>query len=230
MATRSVLDLREVPASHWRGALGAQLRELEPDRPLRVFFRADPTFELRSACLAIGHGLTWQLEQDASVGFVATIVRNAALHADDVVSFLIGDHRQLDLMLAAATVALNAGNTASARCFAKCAEALRRHLRFEDEVLAKALDSLPHGEALTLMASEHADIKRQLCAIEEALETAEAGVDEAAILCGMLAGLMAKHEFREETLVFPRWRTVLARRDVEFQNALLDQARDALRR
>jgi hypothetical protein len=231
MMNPSVLDLREVPASHWRGALGAELRELAPGMAIRVLFGADPTFEVRSACLAMGPALTWHLEHDVSTGYVATIARNAALDAADVVSLLIGDHRRLDVMLAAATAALSAAEATSRQSFAKCAEALRRHLQFEDEVLAKALDWLPPDDAITLMASEHAEIRGHICVIEQVLlERAEAALDEAAILCGMLAGLMAKHEFREETLVFPRWRSALARCGARFQDALLDQARTILGR
>jgi len=230
MAAPTIIDLRHVPAAHLRGEILARVRDLGRDDELRVLFGADPSLELRSVALSFGHGLVWRLTHDRAVGFVAVITREGALQSRDVVSMLIADHRRLDVLLAQATNALNAAETVAMETFVRCASALRRHVQFEDEVVSAALDSLPLDEAAMIMAREHAEIKQQLCATEEALQQGATGMNEAAILCGMLAGLMAKHEFREETLVFPRWQAALERCDAWAREELMRSARSALLR
>ena len=85
--------------------------------------------------------------------------------------------------------------------------ALTRHLYVEDEVLTPVLGAGgATGEAASTMQREHAEIAAQLQLIEDSLRAVDAGAGETGSYCAILSGTLAKHEYREENNLFPRWR------------------------
>jgi hypothetical protein len=223
------IDLRAHAAAHVAGVLLSYLRDLAPGKELRVLANDDPAWALRSADLHLQHRLVWECVQREDGAWEAAIRQRNAAGTNDVVTLLMQDHRRLDALLASALSAFNADDhVAGPQAFAACAAALRRHVSLEDDVLSPRLSSAVSGEAASLMSAEHREIETQLAAIEQALEEGGQGVSLAAILCGMLSGLMAKHEYREESVVFPLWKAALARCDQGARAALLDAARERL--
>jgi hypothetical protein len=229
MDAPGTIDLRSYPAAHLAGMVLSHLRTLVPGAELRLLAPADPGWALRSADLHLQHRLDWTCTRRADGAWEAAVRYRDAGGERDVVRLLVEDHRRLDTLLAGALSALNAGDrTAGAQAFNACAAALRRHVVFEDDVLSPRLSGDVSAEAANLMSAEHKEIEAQLAAIEQALDEGEQGLGEAAILCGMLSGLMAKHEYREESVVFPLWTAALARRGEPERAALVDAARAQL--
>lgn len=229
MANERTVDLSNVTAAHLCGELIAHLRDLGAGEVVHVRFAEDPRVALLSADLNLGHRLAWDTQHDALNRWITTVRVRDTASATDVVSLLLADHRRLDGLLAQALTALNAGDAdAGPAQFAACAAALVRHIEFEDGHLLPLLAGRIDDPTLALMHREHEEIRVQVVAVDACLSEGAAGRAEAAILCGMLAGTLAKHEHREESLVFPRWRSAVAARDAAFGANLLQEARTRL--
>ena len=125
----------------------------------------------------------------------------------------------LDEGLGKALRRLNAGEIPAARALIEeLATGLRRHIRDENDVLAPALGPAEAFEPLEIMLREHEELLGQLAVLEGALDGEAWELESYA---AMLSGTLAKHEHREETGLFPRWRAALA--------ALDEPARERLR-
>jgi len=131
----------------------------------------------------------------------------------DLFDFLGRAHAELDRELARIQFFLNQGDAARAMpCMRTFAAGLRKHVAAEDEVLAPyfaASRTLSPADPAAIMQREHADILAQLALIEGALGEPAPDVGEAGIYAGLLSGTLAKHEYREENNLFPRWRVLL---------------------
>jgi len=210
------LDLRvEADSRLALAALGA-LRELRPGHELRLITREDPTLLLESLNLQLRDALRWDL--GASGGHWEACVRLAQDAAPrDVLDTLRRDHRRLDELLAKALRRLNAGDVAGARPLLETfAAGLRRHARAENELLAPALGPRPAVEPLEIMLREHDELLVQLDAVEVCFAEAPAGQAPVAWeiepFVAILSGTLAKHEYREESQLFPLWLAALLRR------------------
>jgi iron-sulfur cluster repair protein YtfE (RIC family) len=132
----------------------------------------------------------------------------------DLFNLLTRAHAQLDREFARLLLLLNQGDAAGAMpCVRDLAASLRRHIAAENEILAPyfaaARAQSPSAPA-AIMLREHADILAQLAMVEGALDELAPDAGEAAIYAGLLSATLAKHEYREENDLFPRWRAVLA--------------------
>ncbi|HXZ91440.1 MAG TPA: hemerythrin domain-containing protein [Burkholderiales bacterium] len=210
------LDLRREADSRLAlAALGA-LRELRPGRELRLITREDPTLLLESLNLQLRDALRWDL--GAAGGHWEASIRLAGDAAPrDVLDTLRRDHRRLDELLAKALRRLNAGDVVGARPLLDgFASGLRRHARAENELLAPALGPQPAVEPLEIMLREHDELLVQLDAVERCFAEAPAGqlpeAWEIEPFVAILSGTLAKHEYREESQLFPLWAARLARR------------------
>jgi len=213
------LDLRaETDSRLALAALGA-LRELRPGSELRLITREDPTLLLESLNLQLRDALRWEL--GASGGHWEASVRLTGDAAPrDVLDTLRRDHRRLDELLAKALRRLNAGDVAGARPLLDTfAAGLRRHARAENELLAPALGPRPAVEPLEIMLREHDELLVQLDAVERCFTEAATGQSpeawEIEPFVAILSGTLAKHEYREESQLFPLWAARLLRRPQE---------------
>ena len=231
MPPAQVIDLRTQSSAHLTGALLSCLRTLAPGGSVLFQLCEDPEWALRSVDLHLQHRLDWHCERVADGSWRATVRCADGAAADDLIALLLRDHRRLDALLARALSLLNLGEAEAARAaFASCANALRAHLALEDEVLVPRLHAhaTASEDAAGAMHAEHAEIVTHLGAVAQALADGAGDVSEAAILCGMLSGLMAKHEHREEMTLFPFWQAALARLDARACDRLLNEARARL--
>jgi hypothetical protein len=77
---------------------------------------------------------------------------------------------------------------------------------------------------LNALAARALDAFDRAAAHEQAQEGAD--ICEAAILCGMLSGLMAKHEHREKSQLLPLWQAALSRLPANDRLAIARQVRE----
>jgi uncharacterized protein (DUF2249 family) len=210
------LDLRDEADSRLAlAALGA-LRELRPGGELRLITREDPTLLLESLNLQLRDALRWELGARAAF-WEASVRLTEDAAPRDVLDTLKRDHRRLDGLLARALRRLNAGDVAGARPLLDDFSAgLRRHARAENELLAPALGPRPASEPLEIMLREHDELLVQLDAVERCFAEAPAGqlpeAWEIEPFVAILSGTLAKHEYREESQLFPLWAGGLLRR------------------
>lgn len=211
------LDLRAEAESSATLAAIAALRESAGS--LRLMTTTDPAVMLAGLDLYLRNSLCW--DSKPVEGGWETVFRPVAEGGPrDLLARLVLGHRDLDALLGRALRRLNGGDAAAAGpMLAAFAEGLRRHLGFEDEILAPALGPEAAFAPLAEMREEHQALASQLADLEAALG-AEAWELEA--FAALLSGTLAKHEHREETAVFPVWRARLA--------ALAPAAREALER
>ncbi len=131
----------------------------------------------------------------------------------DLFVLLCRAHERLDRELARILVFLNQGDSVAASPRVRdFAVELRLHLAAEDGILvpyfAGARGAGP-DDPVAIMLREHRDILSQLALLEDTLNASTPDVGEAGIYAAILSGTLAKHEYREEHNLFPRWRVVL---------------------
>ena len=210
-----ILDLRSEGDSRLAlAALGA-LRELRPGGELRLITREDPTLLLDSLNLQLRDALRWELGPRGAHWEESVRLAEDA-EPRDVLDTLRRDHRRLDGLLAKALRRLNVGDVPGARPLLDVfAAGLRRHARAENELLAPALGPRPAVEPLEIMLREHDELLVQLDAVERCFTEAPAGQPpeawEIEPFVAILSGTLAKHEYREESQLFPLWAAGLLR-------------------
>lgn len=231
MDPATIVDLKAVSPAHLTGALLKWLRDLRPGSSIRIRVGEDPEWALRSVDLHLQHRLDWRCTHAADGSWTVTVHCAEGAAADDLITLLLRDHRRLDALVAHALAMLNRGAAAAGNAaVAECAAAIRVHLRLEDELLLPTLQPmLPASEhAASAVHVEHTEILQHLAAVEQTLAESAGDISEAAILCAMLSGLMAKHEHREEATLFPYWQGALARSSEADRRTLTQRARQRL--
>ena len=225
-----IVDLTHEPTSRVQAAAFYALRGIRPGRTVELLTATEPELLMRSLDLQLGHRLAWTTEAQGPPWRTVVKHREDAPPAD-VVDLLQREHRRLDGLLAHATRLLNQGNaTEAAPVLKQFVRDLTRHLQVEDEVITPALGpGAGRDEACAAMLREHTEIASQLKLIEDNLG-GEEDATEVSTYCAILAGTLAKHEYREEQTVLPQWRVALAQRGAEEGAALLRQIRALLDR
>jgi len=92
--------------------------------------------------------------------------------------------------------------------------ALRLHLELEEQALIPAFPRIinPGNEdPVQIMQREHEAILTQLRIIDGLTQEPTIDLEEAGVWMDLLGASLAKHEFREETQIFPQWDLILAR-------------------
>lgn len=115
------------------------------------------------------------------------------------------DHDRLDELEGAAFAARDLGDLAEARAlFSPFAFGLRRHIRFEEEILFPEFEAkagFPSTQGPTeVMRDEHREILQILGRMEEAMETDPSGLDS---LRHALHLVLGNHNLKEEQIVYP---------------------------
>ena len=226
------VDLRAEPPSLVQTAAFYAVRDLAPGETVSIHTREDPALMMQSLDLQLRETLAWQ--SVPGEGGYRTLVRlRSDTDVGETVDLLVRDHRRLDELFAKALRRVNANDVAGARPLVEAfAVAIRKHVELENELLAPILPR-PRGpdgsDHVEIMLREHDEILRQLAEVESCF--AEPGTPEAwevEPFIAILSGTLAKHEYREESNLFPHWHAALDAMDEPRRAELFGRARALL--
>lgn len=205
-----------------------RLRELRRGEAVRLLLPDDPRMFMESLALQLRHGIHWELLQVGPPVWAVQVRRREDVPATDLIDLLTRDHLRIDHLFAEALHRVNADDAQGAEpYFRDYAQALRRHLSIENDLLAPRLElpRSPRGDdPVSIMLREHEEILQQTVMIEELFEE---GLGDAGMLApffALISGQLAKHEGREENNLFPHWQRLLKNLAGE-EEALFAQAR-----
>jgi iron-sulfur cluster repair protein YtfE (RIC family) len=230
--TESELDLRGTAPSRVQTAAFHAVRDLARGSAVILLTDDNTVLLMESLNLQLRDLLAWETQAIAG-GFRTRVVLREETEPTDVIDLLTRDHRRLDERLAIALRRVNAGDMVEARrLIADFAAGLARHLDAEDVMLAEQLPQ-PAGAGgeshVAIMLREHVEIRDQLAEVEAGFGAAEPPEPwEVEPFIAILSGTLAKHEYREETNLFPHWRAALARLGEREQADLLAKVRAVL--
>jgi len=221
-----VLDLRLAPpgVAHHRYVYSI-LRDLGPRETMRLWSPEDPTLLMAQLQNHMRHALVWSATTDGQ-GFLITLHTRGAEEKLSLIDTLRRDHNTLDgrLVHALGHLAAHEWDQAVAEV-TDIDRALRTHILLENDLLSP-LGSAEAPEPTAIMRREHDDLLVQLDAIAEVCGQPTDQCHELDTWFGLLVATLSKHEFREETLLFPTWERVIARRSD--RDALLSEVRSRL--
>jgi hypothetical protein len=226
----AVYDLRDERPGHLTGAALDRVRGLRPGCTVTLLLAQEPSLLMASLHLQLRETLAWDIVE-ADGAWHVTVRHRDDVAPGDVLALLVADHRRIDALLARALGLLNRGDTAAAVPLLRdFAAALKRHVAFEDGELAPRLGAAQAAadEPPAIMLREHREIVQQLALAEAALAADPPDAAELGIYCGLLSGVLAKHEHREEQQLFVLWRAALAKRTAAWREELLQRGRSAL--
>jgi hemerythrin-like domain-containing protein len=196
--------------------------------------RDEPLLMVKSLDLQLQHRFTWIVRAMADGAWRVEVGRRSDSTPRDIFDLLGREHQWVDDELAKILLLLNQGESVESlsrlRYFGA---ALRRHIAAEDEILAPyfaAVHNSGSADPAAIMLREHQDILSQLKLVEDALVEMAPDAGEAGIYAAILSGTLAKHEYREENNLFPRWRAALAGKSAGDRDQLMVEVRQALLR
>ncbi|MDA8390819.1 MAG: hemerythrin domain-containing protein [Gammaproteobacteria bacterium] len=225
MVYRYYLDLRFVPPgvppqSH----AYTILHRLNAHETLKIWSPEEPTLLVAQLQHQMRHTLLTSVTRDGD-GWAITIRVRGDREPLPLVDTLRRDHDHMDRQFVHAMQLLAGDRPAEGvAAVTQLQSHLRAHIAIENELLAP-LGQKGAPEATGLMLREHNDLLDQLALIGELCDTAAEPRDLDTWL-GLLAASLNKHESREESLLFPEWARVLARKPD--QENLLAEVRSRL--
>lgn len=208
-----------------------ELREMRPGQTYELLIAEEPSMLMQSLKLQLRHGIHWEQTQAGPPLWTVQVKRREDVAAVDLVDLLSRDHLRLDGLFAQALHLINAGDVQNATApFMAYAQGLRAHLNLENTVLVPAFD-LPRralgDDPISIMLREHDQILEQTVLIESYFEDGLEDANEVAAFFALISGALAKHESREETVVFPLWLRQL-HNDAALEKELFEKAKRAL--
>jgi len=210
--TSGIVDLRAEPAARVQTAAYYAVRDLGPGESVILLTAAAPELLMASLNLQLRDAVAWEVERDAP-GWRTIVRRRADTAPSGVIDLLVRDHRRLDELLAVALRRVNANDLSGARpLLAGFASGIARHLRAENALLAPHLPAAVAADGadhVGIMLREHDEILAQLEQVESALGEVAPEPWEVEPFLAILSGMLAKHEHREESNLFPRWQGAL---------------------
>jgi hemerythrin-like domain-containing protein len=225
-----VHDLRGERSADLTGAALERVKNVRPGVAVTLLLPANPALLMTSLNLQLRESLHWDVVE-ADGAWRVTVRHCGDAAPADVLALLAADHKHIDGLLARALSLLNRGQAPGAvPLLREFADALKRHVGFEDGELAARLGAsgAAADEPPAVMLREHGEIAQQLALVEEVLSIEPVDGPELAVYCAILSGTLAKHEYREEHNLFPLWRVSLMRRAADERAALLEKAVAAL--
>ncbi len=211
------IDLRDTARSRLQVELFHLLEGLGDGEAAELLLAEPPELLLESANLYLRGRLRWRVTPGPNAWRVR-VERHQPARATDLRDFLTQDHQRANALFARILALLNAGDLSSARPLVEeLGRALRRHIHVENEILAPQFTGVADQGAqapVAQMRHEHEEILAQVSTLE--CLSAEGGEDallELQVLAGLLSGMLAKHEGREEQNVFPAWEAARRRRE-----------------
>ena len=151
------------------------------------------------------HGdFEWSVLENGPARFRIEIRRRAGEPSRCVSEYLEYDHRRLDEILPDVRQLAGAGDfgTAAQR-FAEFFCGLSRHIDAEEQILFPSFEQLTGitGGPTVVMRAEHVEIRREMSAIAEALDTRDG--DAFASALGRMTGVLIDHNMKEEAILYP---------------------------
>lgn len=227
-----LVDLTQEAKSRVHSAALSAVRELVRGEVIVLLTADEPSLLMQGLDLHLRNNLAWKVERQAGGGFRVEVRHRADVAPDSVTDVLTRHHKELDDLFARAMHLANAGQVAQAvPLVPRFGEALRRHIRVENDLLAPRLPlpKAPGGDdPLSIMLREHDEILSQLALIEACFEGGQPDAAEAGAFFAILSGTLAKHEYREENNLFPVWSVALARMAPDESRALLREVQRLL--
>lgn len=228
----NILDLRQEQSSHLQAAAYHRLKQLERGRTVTVLTAQDPSLMMQTVNLHLRDNLSWETSQDKDGTWRTRVMPRDDMAPQDIVDVLTRDHKRIDDLFAKSLHLVNGGNVAEAAPLLHLfAEGLRRHIQVENEILTRSF-SAPRdpfgGDPTSTMLREHDEILGQAAVIESYFDDGLPDAAEVSAYFAILSGTLAKHEYREESNLFPHWKMALSRAPAEAQQALLKRVLDIL--
>ena len=228
-----IVDLSRVAANQVASAALYEVRDLKPGRRLVLVMRDEPSLLMKILDLQLQQRFTWTIRATAGGAWQVEVGHRSDSAPRDVFDLLGRQHQWVDDELAKILLLLNQGESVDTvermRYFGA---ALRRHITAEDEILAPHFAAVGGAESAAepaaIMLREHQDILSQLQLVEDPLFAMVPDAGEAGIYAAILSGTLAKHEYREENNLFPRWRAALVGKAVAERDQLMVEVRQAL--
>lgn len=143
---------------------------------------------------------------------------------ESLAEFLGADHRRLDAIVLEVQQAVTGAPADAAAAFSRFAEGLDRHIRAEEDVLFPAFEGATGMVAgpTQVMRNEHAEMRRLLAEVSSALGSGEMAA--ALRTLPALVGLLAEHNMKEETVLYP-----MAGRSLPNAREVMDRMRAVLK-
>lgn len=232
MTTAIRVDLRE------RGELPAhtyafyRLRALRQGESAELIAADEPSLTLDAVSLNLRNRIHWEVVEQGPPLWRVRVLPREDVEAVTLMDLLQRDHERVDRLFGSALAKVNAGDLAGAAPDLEAfAQALRRHIHAENELLAPAFVAPrdPFGnDPTSIMLREHEEILQQLGLIEMYFADGLPAAAEVAPFFALLSGQLAKHEGREELNLFPLWERALRAAGADAEPALVARVKHAL--
>lgn len=209
------------------------LRDLHHGEVCTLVSIDDPTLIMETVNVLTRHRFGWELtDQGPPVWRAIVQLLDDASYAS-LVELLEEDHVRLDVLFANAMHNVNAGKLDRARTyFQDFAIAIRRHVYAEDSVVLPLLSAAERerfGSTAQAVGREHAEVLRLVDRLHHALDAQQQASQDLGLLFRDLSETLAKHEAREELMLFPAWDVVLKQKpNHELEHQLVVQVHSIL--
>ena len=230
--TDKVLDLTGNPSSMLQSAAYHELKSLSRGMSVTLLTAQEPSMMMQTVNLHLRDNLSWTITAEGTDRWRTVVTHREDVAASDVIDLLTRDHKRLDDLFARALHLVNAGNVADAAPLMKeFSVGLKRHMDVENNILTLSF-AAPRdqfgADPTSTMLREHEEILMQATLIESYFEDGLPDAKEVSAFFAILSGILAKHEFREESLLFPHWSAALHRAPAEAQQDLFNKVKVTL--
>ena len=230
--TEKLLDLTGNPSSMLQSVAYHELKSLSRGMTITLLTAQEPSMMMQTVNLHLRDNLTWNIEQEGAGRWRTVVTHREDIAASDVIDLLTRDHKRLDDLFARALHYVNAGNVVDAApLMQEFFVGLKRHMDVENNILTLSF-AAPRdqfgGDPTSTMLREHEEILMQAILIESYFEEGLPDAKEVSAFFAILSGILAKHEFREESLLFPHWSAAIHRAPAQAQVELFDKVKAIL--
>ena len=226
------LDFTDQPSSMLQSAAYHELKLLIRGSSITMLTAQEPSMVMNTVNLHLRDNLTWTITAEGEYRWRTVVTHRDDVAASEVIDLLTRDHKRLDDLFARALHLINMGNVAEAApLMLVFSEGLKRHMDVENNILTLSF-AAPRdqfgGDPTSTMLREHEEILMQAAVIESYFDEGLPEAKDVSPFFAILSGTLAKHEFREESLLFPHWNAAIHRAPVEAQRQLFDKVKAIL--
>lgn len=225
-------DLTGHASSQLQTSVFYEIKDMARGETVTFLFAEDPAIILHSLNLQLRNNLRWEVSEELGQHWRAVIHRAEDVPPVDVLDMLKRDHKRLDAMFSQVIHLTDNGQLGMAHGLMRAfTEGLRKHLRVEHDLLARAIHTPPNAQGFdpsAAMMQEHNEILNQSVMIEAGFEEADASSASVGPLLAILAGYLSKHEQREEVTLFPVWTGALNKAPEQARTALFNKVMEIL--
>jgi len=225
-------DLTGHASSQLQTSVFYEIKDMPRGETATFLFAEDPAIILHSLNLQLRNNLRWEVSEEPGQHWRAVIHRAEDVPPVDVLDMLKRDHKRLDAMFSQVIHLTDNGQLEMAHGLMRAfTEGLRKHMRVEHDLLARAIRTPPNAQGFdpsAAMVQEHNEILNQSVMIEASFEEADASSASVGPLLAILAGYLSKHEQREEVTLFPVWTGALNKAPEQARTALFNKVMEIL--